>query len=94
MTGTLLSQTGKITRAELQCIPVPEATRTHQPIPHHEIVQALVETLGFRHIGVVRDEYALSQDGMRMFGVLDLELESTAAAFPSASATPTTSPCG
>jgi hypothetical protein len=73
MTATLLSQTGKITRAELQYIPVPEGTRTHQPIPHHEIVQALVETLGFRHIGIVRDEYAVSQDGMRMFGVLDLE---------------------
>lgn len=73
MTGNLMSQTGKITRAELQVIPVPEATRTHRPIPHHEIVQALVETLGFRQIGVVRDEYAVSQDGMRMFGVLDLE---------------------
>jgi hypothetical protein len=42
-------------------------------VPHHEIVQALVETLGFRHIGVVHDEYAVSQDGMKMFGVLDLE---------------------
>jgi hypothetical protein len=73
MTATLLSRTGKIARAELQYIPVPEGTRTHQPIPHHEIVQALVETLGFRHIGVVRDEYAVSQDGMKMFGVLDLE---------------------
>jgi hypothetical protein len=38
-----------------------------------EIVQALVETLGFRHIGVVHDEYAVSPDGMKMFGVLDLD---------------------
>src|SRR5688572_29652365 len=73
MNATLLSQTGRISRADLQHIPVPEATRTHHPIPHHQIVQALVETLGFRHIGVVRDEYAISRDGMRMFGVLDLE---------------------
>src|SRR6267154_3286193 len=73
MNGTLLSQIGKITRADLQHIPVPESTKTHQPVPHHEIVQALVETLGFRHIGIVRDEYAVSPDGMRMFGVLDLE---------------------
>src|SRR5439155_8251751 len=73
MTGTLLSSTGKITRQELQLIPTPPGTSTHQPIPHYEIVQALVETLGFRHIGVVRDEYAVSPDGMRMFGVLDLE---------------------
>ena len=38
-------------------------------------MQALVETLGFRHIGVVHDEYAVSPDGMKAFGVLDLETE-------------------
>jgi len=38
-----------------------------------EVVGALVETLGFRHIGVVRDEYAVSKDGMKLFGVLDLD---------------------
>jgi hypothetical protein len=42
-------------------------------VPHHEIVEALVETLSFRHIGIVGEEYAVSTDGMRMFGVLDLE---------------------
>jgi hypothetical protein len=36
-------------------------------------VEALAETLSFRHIGVVQDEYAVSNDGMKMFGVLDLE---------------------
>ena len=73
MTATLLSQTGKITRPELQMIPAPPATSTHQPLPHYEIVTALLETLNFRHIEVVRDEYAVSRDGMRMFGVIDLE---------------------
>src|SRR5579864_9258241 len=65
----------KIGRTELAQIAVPEATRTHQPVPHHEIVEALVETLSFRHIGVVGDEYAVSSDGMKMFGVLDLETQ-------------------
>jgi hypothetical protein len=37
--------------------------------------QCLVETLGFRHIGVVHDEYAVSPDGMKIFGVLDLATE-------------------
>jgi hypothetical protein len=63
----------KLSREELKAIPTPEGTPTHRPVPHHEIVQALVETLGFRNIGVVRDEFAVSSDGMRMFGVLDLE---------------------
>lgn len=72
---TLMAHCGttKISREELKLLPIPEATRTHRPIPHHEIVQALVETLGFRHIQVVRDEYAVSPDGMKMFGVLDLD---------------------
>jgi hypothetical protein len=65
----------KIGRTELARIAVPEATRTHRPVPHHEIVEALVETLSFRHIGVVNEEYAVSPDGMKMFGVLDLETQ-------------------
>ena len=71
----LLAHSGssKITREELKVIPTPPGSSTHQPIPHHEIVGALVETLGFRQISVVREEYAVSNDGMKMFGVLDLE---------------------
>ena len=65
----------KIGRAQLVRIPVPEATRFHKPVPHHTIVEALVETLGFRHIGVVQEEYAVSRDGMKMFGILDLQTE-------------------
>jgi hypothetical protein len=63
----------KITRDELKVIPTPAGSATHQPLPHFEIVGALVETLSFRQISVVREEYAVSSDGMKMFGVLDLE---------------------
>jgi len=63
----------KITREELKVIPTPPGSPTHQPVPHYEIVGALVETLSFRQISVVREEYAVSGEGMKMFGVLDLE---------------------
>jgi len=63
----------KITREELKVIPTPTASETYQPIPHFEIVNALAESLSFRQISVVREEYAVSGDGMKMFGVLDLE---------------------
>src|SRR5712691_8942731 len=63
----------KITREELKVIPTPAGSATHQPLPHYEIVGALVETLSFRQISVVREEYAVSGEGMKMFGVLDLE---------------------
>jgi hypothetical protein len=72
-TSTLISYSGKISRAELAQVPTPPATPTHIPIPHIEVVQTLVETLSLRHIGVVGEEFAVSGDGMEMFGVLDLE---------------------
>ena len=72
-TSTLISYGGRtVGREQLALVPTPAATETQRPIPHHEIVWALIETLGFRHIGVVHDEYAVSPDGMKMFGVLDL----------------------
>src|SRR2546425_1076678 len=63
----------KLTREQLNLVPTPEGTSTHHPLAHHTIVEALLEALAFRHISVMRDEYAVSQDGMKMFGVLDLE---------------------
>jgi hypothetical protein len=70
---TLIAYDRKITREELRLVPTPLGTATHQPIPHWEVASAIVETLGFRHIAVLKDEYAVSRDGMRMFGVLELE---------------------
>ena len=72
-TSTLISYSGKVTRAELAQIPTPPATATHIPIPHSEVVETLVGTLSLRHIGVVGEEFAVSGDSMEMFGVLDLE---------------------
>lgn len=75
-TSTLIGYEGRtIPREALALVPTPAPTETHRPIPHHEVVEALIETLGFRHIGVVHDEYAVSPDGMKLFGVLDLETE-------------------
>jgi len=36
-------------------------------------VEALVDTLGLRKIGVAAEEYAVSKDGMNMFGVLEID---------------------
>jgi hypothetical protein len=72
-TSTRISYAGKLTRDQLALVPTPPGTATHRPIPHAEVVRVLVETLGFRHIAVVRDEYAVSKDGMKMFGALDLD---------------------
>ena len=37
----------KIGRTQLTRIPIPVATATHKPVPHYEIVEALIETWAF-----------------------------------------------
>ena len=71
--ATLIASTAKLTRQQLATVPTPLGTATHRPVPHAEVIDALVETLSFRHIGVVQEEFAISKDGMKMFGVLDLD---------------------
>src|SRR5205085_8148933 len=73
--------TQRVDRDFLRALPVPVGTNTHKPIPHISIVEALIETLGFRHINVVGDEYAVSPDGARMFGLLEMDYEFTGCRF-------------
>src|SRR5260221_11056146 len=65
-TSQLLAHCGtsRMSREELRTIPIPAGTATYQPVPHHKIVEGLIESLSFRHISVVRDEYDVSTDGM------------------------------
>jgi hypothetical protein len=86
-TSTLIGgPLSKMRRTELAQIPVPQATRTHRPVPHHQLVEALIETLSFRHVGIVNEEYAVSADGMKMFGALDLETQMECCRFHAACA--------
>jgi hypothetical protein len=69
----LIAQQRKLTREQLALVPTPLGTATHRPIPHAEVVTALVDTLGLRKIGVTAEEYAVSTDGMNMFGVMEID---------------------
>jgi hypothetical protein len=71
----LMAHTGaqKLTRDQLVTILPPEGTDTHKPIAHTELIANLIDGLSYRHINVVNDEYAVSEDGMKLFGVLELE---------------------
>jgi hypothetical protein len=51
-----------------------EAADTHKLIAHSLVVNSLLESLSFRHINAVKEQYAVFQDGMKVFGVLDLEI--------------------
>ena len=70
----VLSGNRKIGRQDLLELPVPSPTKTHVPIPHAEVVEALVETLGFRHLEVLEDEWDVeTEEVFRFLDRLDLE---------------------
>src|SRR5665213_3886198 len=81
--GTLVAHvdTERSDRQALALLPTPAGTETHKIIPHIEVVNAIVETLGFRHIAVHREEYAVSQDGNKMFGLMELDQTFTGCRF-------------
>lgn len=70
-----------IGRQDLIALPTPESTLTHSVVPHGKIVEALIESLGFRKYQVVRDQYAVTKDGMRMFGVMEINEDNSEVRF-------------
>ena len=56
----------------LRALPVPEATASHVPIPHHSVVDMVRYSLGFFGHELLEDHHAVTPDGMNYFGVLSL----------------------
>src|SRR5271165_1396469 len=73
MESMLISHQGTLDREQLALVLTPAGTSTHRPVAHIEVVNALVEALGVRHIAIHKEEYAVSNDGMKMFGLMELE---------------------
>lgn len=59
-------------RAEVQAVPTPEATATWQPLPHTRLLDAVERTLDAAGHRIVQAEHALTRDGLRYFGVLQV----------------------
>lgn len=59
----------------LRSLTTPDATETHVPIPHHSVVDLVKYSLGYFGHSVVQEDYGVTPDGMRFFGVLTLESE-------------------
>jgi hypothetical protein len=64
------AETRKISALELSFIDPPAATPTHKPVKHSDIVTQVEAGLAMRSIQVIRQEYAVSPDGMKMFGLM------------------------
>lgn len=73
--ATLLSdkkKTAYCPRAELISVPTPSRTDTWIPVPHHMLVDTIEMELSKHDIWITREEYAVSHDGAKLFGTLDL----------------------
>jgi len=71
----LKSGSRKVSREELfEIQPTLPATRTFRPIPHRELVTTVDYALDTRGFEKVSEEFAVSNSGALMFGVIDLKM--------------------
>ena len=69
--GLIMHAGGKrVERSELALIPTPEPTKTYMPVPHLKAAELVVAETARRGYQIAAEEYGLSKDGSKMFGVL------------------------
>lgn len=64
---------GKVSYAQLAEYVPPPSTRHWRPVAHKELVDTLKDRLEARQLEIVREEYAVSHNGLKLFGVMDLK---------------------
>ena len=75
MNATLVyANSSLVTRAQLQSLAPPPATATWKPIAHYDLIEAIDRQLAVRNIHIVKEEFALAHDGLRLFGILELHV--------------------
>src|SRR5262245_60305566 len=65
----------RVTREDLKLLPEPIATETFKPIHHDLLINQIEEVLAFRHLNIVGEDYAVKDDGMKLFALLELSSE-------------------
>lgn len=65
---------GKVLYEELGNYNAPEATGRWKPVPHLALVDALKNQINANY-RIAREEYAVSNNGFKLFGIMDLESE-------------------
>src|SRR4051794_18917945 len=75
--STLIVHCGGVrrTRDELATLHTPPPTATWKPVPHAELVSALVEGLATNGVEVTREDYCtMGHDDAKLLGTLDLRI--------------------
>jgi Domain of unknown function (DUF932) len=63
----------QVDRTEIAAAPTPPATETWVPVPHHRLLDQVESTLAGSGLTVVNAAHALWQDGLRYFGLLEVQ---------------------
>lgn len=63
----------RVERGEVKRVETPERTKTWVPIPHDRLLELVERTLEFGGFKVVQEAHALSRDGDRYFGLMQVE---------------------
>jgi hypothetical protein len=61
-----------VTREQLAALPEVIGTDTFKPVRHYDLVTTIEQQLNKRNIQIIREQLALSTNGMRLFGTMDL----------------------
>lgn len=75
--GSVLSahkNTNLVTREQLAALPPVIGTDSFKPVAHIELIESLESILNKRDVLITREQFAMSKNGMRLFGTLDLTL--------------------
>lgn len=65
--------TKRVSEAEVMAVAEPQWTPTWHPIGHAKVVNALTQAVEDRGLAVRSQEYSLSANGLKMFGVWDID---------------------
>jgi hypothetical protein len=72
--GTPINHCGArlVTKGDLELIPAPPPTNTWFPIRHHDVLEAVEETIVNTDFEIKACHFSVSKQNLRFFGVLDL----------------------
>jgi hypothetical protein len=62
----------RVERDQLPAVATPGATRSWHPIPHHQLLDGVQQTLERTGLHVVSEAHGLTRDGARYFGLLQV----------------------
>src|SRR5271170_7534797 len=63
-----------VTRETLRALPTVIGTDSFKPVAHIELIETFERQFNDRGINIVREQFAISKNGMRLFGTFDLTL--------------------